>query len=204
MPNAFPLIPQIPSSIDHLLGFLYLPSATADYASERLLVPCSVERLFHLELAALMERISRPVWHAPWKNYRVISGHLGCVRSIAFDPSNQWFCTGSADRTIKVWDIRSKMQIHALSGHADTVCSVFTRSMDPQVVTGSHDSTIKFWDLRYGTTMATLTHHKKSVRALAQHPTDFQQNTIINSMRVNEEGVLATGGETDVVYKNPC
>jgi pleiotropic regulator 1 len=79
-----------------------------------------------------MERIPsrwpRPVWHAPWKNYRVtfsslvldflvlpmictngfskcvqvISGHLGWVRSIAFDPSNEWFCTGSADRTIKV------------------------------------------------------------------------------------------------------
>lgn len=33
---------------------------------------------------------------------QVISGHLGWVRSIAFDPSNTWFCTGSADRTIKV------------------------------------------------------------------------------------------------------
>lgn len=33
---------------------------------------------------------------------QVISGHLGWVRSIAFDPSNKWFCTGSADRTIKV------------------------------------------------------------------------------------------------------
>ena len=27
----------------------------------------------------------------------------------------------------QVWDIRSKMQIHALSGHDNTVCSVFTR-----------------------------------------------------------------------------
>ncbi|KAK9988555.1 hypothetical protein SO802_028794 [Lithocarpus litseifolius] len=100
-----------------------------------------------------MERIPskwpRPLWHAPWKTYRVISGHLGWVRSIAFDPSNTWFCTGSADRTIKVWDIRSKQQIHALSGHDNTVCSVFTRPTDPQVVTGSHDTAIKFWDLRF-------------------------------------------------------
>ncbi|KAI3729309.1 hypothetical protein L6452_17963 [Arctium lappa] len=269
----------------------------------------------NLSTAALMERIPsrwpRPVWHAPWKNYRVISGHLGWVRSIAFDPSNQWFCTGSADRTIKiwdvgsgrlrltltghieqvrglavssrhtymfsagddkqvkcwdleqnkvirsyhghrsgvyclalhptndvlltggrdsvcrVWDIRSKMQIHALSGHRDTVCSVFTRSTDPQIVTGSHDSTIKFWDLRYGgRTMATLTHHKKSVRAFAHHPTEdtfasasadnikkfslpggefmhnmlSQQKTIINGMAVNEEGVLATGGDNGSLW----
>lgn len=268
----------------------------------------------NMSTAALMERIPsrwpKPAWRAPWKNYRVISGHLGWVRSIAFDPSNEWFCTGSADRTIKiwdvgtgrlkltltghieqvrglavsskhtymfsagddkqvkcwdleqnkvirsyhghlsgvyclalhptidilltggrdsvcrVWDIRSKMQIHALSGHDNTVCSVFTRPTDPQVVTGSHDTTIKFWDLRYGKTMATLTHHKKSVRAMAQHPNEncfasasadnikkfnlprgeflhnmlSQQKTIINAMAVNEDGVMATGGDNGSMW----
>lgn len=272
----------------------------------------SSERNF--STSAIMERMPskwpRPEWHAPWKCYRVISGHLGWVRSVAFDPSNTWFCTGSADRTIKiwdvakgtlkltltghieqvrglavsnkhtymfsagddkqvkcwdleqnkvirsyhghlsgvyclglhptidilltggrdsvcrVWDIRTKMQIFALAGHDNTVCSVFTRPTDPQVVTGSHDSTIKFWDLRYGKTMLTLTHHKKSVRAMALHPTEncfasasaenikkfnlpkgeflhnmlSQQKTIINSMAVNEEGVLATGGDNGSLW----
>jgi len=44
----------------------------------------------------------RPQWHPPWKLMRVISGHLGWVRCIAVDPSNEWFATGSGDRTIKV------------------------------------------------------------------------------------------------------
>ncbi|XP_011012875.1 PREDICTED: protein pleiotropic regulatory locus 1-like isoform X1 [Populus euphratica] len=272
----------------------------------------SSERNF--STSAIMERIPskwpRPVWRPPWKNYRVISGHLGWVRSVAFDPSNTWFCTGSADRTIKiwdvgsgrlkltltghieqvrglavsqrhtymfsagddkqvkcwdleqnkairsyhghlsgvyclalhptidllltggrdsvcrVWDIRTKVQVFALSGHDNTVCSVFTRPTDPQVVTGSHDSTIKFWDLRYGKTMLTLTHHKKSVRAMALHPTEHcfasasadnikkfnlpkgeflhnmlsQQKTIINAMAVNEDGVMATGGDNGSLW----
>ena len=55
---------------------------------------------------ALMPRaapvVPKPEWHAPWKLYRVISGHTGWVRALAFDPTNQWFCTGSNDRTIKV------------------------------------------------------------------------------------------------------
>ncbi|KAI4786559.1 hypothetical protein KUCAC02_037044, partial [Chaenocephalus aceratus] len=43
----------------------------------------------------------KPQWHPPWKLFRVISGHLGWVRSIAVEPGNEWFVTGSADRTIK-------------------------------------------------------------------------------------------------------
>ena len=46
-----------------------------------------------------------PQWHAPWALHAVASGHLGWVRCVAFDPQNQWFVTGSADRTIKVWDL---------------------------------------------------------------------------------------------------
>ncbi|XP_047256734.1 protein pleiotropic regulatory locus 1-like [Capsicum annuum] len=117
-----------------------------------------------------------------------------------------------------------------LSGHDDAVCSVLTRTTDPQVVTGSSDSTIKLWDLRYGKTMTTLTHHKKSVRAMVQHrKEDYffgsassdnvkkfnlpkgeflqnmnsdipQQKTIINAMAVNNEDVMATGGDNGSLW----
>lgn len=46
--------------------------------------------------------MAKPKWHAPWKLYRVISGHLGWVRCCAIEPGNEWFATGSADRVIKV------------------------------------------------------------------------------------------------------
>ncbi len=49
----------------------------------------------------------KPQWHAPWKLYRVISGHLGWVRSLAVEPGNQWFVSGSNDRVIKIWDLVS-------------------------------------------------------------------------------------------------
>lgn len=59
--------------------------------------------------AALIRRhpnqVPQPQWHAPWKLKRVISGHLGWVRAIAVDPTNDWFATGAADRSIKVHEI---------------------------------------------------------------------------------------------------
>ncbi|XP_075080305.1 protein pleiotropic regulatory locus 1-like [Nicotiana tabacum] len=161
------------------------------------------------------------------KVIRSYHGHLSGVYCLALHPTIDILFTGGCDSVCRVWDIRSKTQIFALSGHDNTVCSVFTRPMDPQVVTGSHDSTIKFWDLRYGKTMTTLTHHKKSVRAMAQHPKEedsfasasadsmrkfnlpkgellhgmlSQQKTIINVMAVNDEGVMATGGENGSLW----
>ncbi len=43
------------------------------------------------------------------------------VRSIAFDPGNEWFATGSADRTIKIWDSASGQLKLTLTGHIEQV-----------------------------------------------------------------------------------
>lgn len=50
------------------------------------------------------QKVPVPQWHPKWELGVVLSGHLGWVRSISFDPSNMWFATGSNDRTIKIWD----------------------------------------------------------------------------------------------------
>jgi pleiotropic regulator 1 len=43
------------------------------------------------------------------------------VRSIAFDPSNEWFCTGSSDRTIKLWETGTGQLKLTLTGHIEQV-----------------------------------------------------------------------------------
>lgn len=95
-----------------------------------------------------------------------------------------------------------------------------------QVITGSHDHTIRLWDLRKGSTISTLTYHKKSVRAMAMHPSEHafasasaenikkfrlpegeflhnmlqQQRAIVNSMAINEDGVMMTGGDNGSLW----
>ena len=43
------------------------------------------------------------------------------VRSIAFDPGNEWFATGSADRTIKIWETATGTLKLTLMGHIEQV-----------------------------------------------------------------------------------
>lgn len=40
---------------------------------------------------------------------------------------------GGRDSVCRVWDIRTKLQVHVLSGHDQTVCSILSQPTDPQV-----------------------------------------------------------------------
>jgi len=44
------------------------------------------------------------IWNLKEKNHRQINGHNNSVTSIAISQNNKFVCTGSADRTIKVWE----------------------------------------------------------------------------------------------------
>lgn len=253
-------------------------------------------------------RQQKPEWHPPWKLFRVISGHLGWVRSLAMEPGNEWFASGAGDRTIKIWDLatgtlkltltghisavrglavsprhpylfscgedkmvkcwdletnkvirhyhghlsgvyslslhptldvlctggrdgvvrvwdmRTRSNIHVLGGHRGTVGTILTQATDPQVISGSLDATIRMYDLAAGKTMGVLTHHKGGVRALVDHPTentwasasprqikqwlhprgDFMMNfeghnSVINTLAVNEDNVMFSGGDNGSV-----
>jgi pleiotropic regulator 1 len=41
--------------------------------------------------------------------------------------------TGGRDTTTRVWDIRTKAEVHVLKGHTNAVTCVDTQSSDPQV-----------------------------------------------------------------------
>ena len=93
--------------------------------------------------------VPKPEWHAPWKLMRVVSGHLGWVRAIAIDPTNEWFVTGSADRTIKVWDLASGVLKLTLTGHISTIRGLAVSPRSPYLFSAGEDKMVKCWDLEY-------------------------------------------------------
>lgn len=119
---------------------------------------------------AAMQQI-KPEWHAPWKLMRVISGHLGWVRALAFDPDNKWFCTGAGDRTIKIWDLASGTLKLSLTGHISTVRGLAVSSRHPYLFSCGEDKQVKCWDLESNKVIRHYHGHLSGVYSLSLHPT---------------------------------
>ena len=116
-------------------------------------------------------RAVKPKWHAPWKLMRVIAGHIGHVRSVAMDPTNEWFCTGSADRTIKIWDLASGSLKLTLTGHINAVMGVAVSHRHPYLFSVGLDKMVRCWDLEYNKTIRSYHGHLSGVYTCKVHPT---------------------------------
>lgn len=84
-------------------------------------------------------RTIKPTYHPPWKLVRVISGHLGWVRSVAVEPGNKWFASGAGDRVIKIWDLASGELKLSLTGHISTVRGLAVSSRHPYLFSCGED-----------------------------------------------------------------
>lgn len=156
------------------------------------------------------------------KVIRHYHGHLSGVYTLSLHPTLDVLVTGGRDGVARVWDMRTRSNIHVLAGHKQTISDVKCQEVDPQVITASLDTTVRLWDLAAGKTTEVLTHHKKGVRTLAVHPNEFTfasgstssikqwkcpegslmrnfegQNSIVNTLSVNEDNVLFSGGAVD-------
>ncbi|XP_058815616.1 kinesin-like protein KIF21A isoform X3 [Topomyia yanbarensis] len=82
---------------------------------------------------------------APLICTHVVEGHSNSVLSIKV--SNQTLFTAAADRTVKVWDLRSGSTPHCLTGHLGPVASVECDQTNNLLFSAS-GAFIKVWDLR--------------------------------------------------------
>lgn len=113
----------------------------------------------------------KPEWHAPWKLMRVISGHLGWVRSLAVEPNNEWFASGAGDRTIKIWDLATGALRLTLTGHISTVRGLAVSPRHPYLFSCGEDKMVKCWDLETNKVIRHYHGHLSGVYTLSLHPT---------------------------------
>lgn len=140
-----------------------IPASKALVASNQ-----NTKALANIKKASIMPK---PKWHPPWKLYRVISGHIGWVRCVAFEPGNEWFVTGSNDRTIKIWELATAKLKLSLTGHISTVRGLAVSSRNPYLFSCGEDKLVKCWDLEQNKVVRHYHGHLSACYALDLHPT---------------------------------
>lgn len=80
----------------------------------------------------------------------VQAGHSSDVKSVAFSRDGKWLVSGSADKTIKLWEVKSGREIRSFTGHTASINSVAFSPDGTRIVSASEDETVRLWDARTG------------------------------------------------------
>ena len=93
--------------------------------------------------------------------------HADPVNVLTLHTDGNLLATGSADKTIQVWNIKDTTQpIHILTKHTRGITAIAFSATGKLIATGSSDKTIRLWDVETGKPLDTLTEHTSTVTAL--------------------------------------
>ncbi|MDZ8051700.1 MAG: protein kinase domain-containing protein [Aulosira sp. ZfuVER01] len=99
-----------------------------------------------------------------------LTGHSGSIYSLAFSVNGETLISGSADKSIKIWNLQTGALKNTLNLHSDEVNSVAISSDDQTLVSGSKDGNIKIVYLPIGNLKTTLPKSQNSVNSVAISP----------------------------------
>ena len=99
--------------------------------------------------------------------HKTLTGHSSYVNTLAISPDGQTLVSGSADKTIKIWNLSTGQEIRSLKGHSHPINYIAISPDGQTLVSGSADKTIKIWNLSTGQEIRTLKGHSNPVNSIA-------------------------------------
>jgi WD40 repeat protein len=81
---------------------------------------------------------------------QTLTGHSDEITSFVISPDSQILASGSKDKTIKLWNLKTGQLIHTLNKHLDAITALVISSDGELLASGSKDKTIKLWNLKTG------------------------------------------------------
>ncbi len=101
---------------------------------------------------------------------RILRGHTGTVRGVAFSPDGALLATAAEDNTARIWDTTTGTTRTVLEGHTSSVRGVAFSPDGTLLATASDDDTARIWDTATGATRTVLEGHTNWVTGVAFSP----------------------------------
>jgi len=113
-----------------------------------------------------------------------LRGHTAAVTCVAVSPDGQMLASGSADETIRLWNVATGELTATVRGHEDSVLALAFSPDGELLASGSWDGTLRLWETSSGELLRTIDSDGWYVSSLA-FSSDGQK--------------LAVGSSTDAV-----
>jgi serine/threonine protein kinase len=126
--------------------------------------------------------------------FRRFSGHTDLVLSVAFSPDGRRALSGSADGTVRLWNVENGQQLRCFTGHRDFVLSVAFSPDGLRAVSAGCDRTVRLWDVQTGRELRCFSGHIDLVWSVAFSP-DGRRVLSGSGGTVGPDGTVTTGTE---------
>jgi WD40 repeat protein len=95
---------------------------------------------------------------------KTFEGHKGQIKSIDVSSDGKYLASGSADCTVRIWDMFSANMIYELKEHSKEVNSVRFSPDGKTLASGGEDGVINLWNIEKGSIIISQIGHKGSIR----------------------------------------
>jgi WD40 repeat protein/transcriptional regulator with XRE-family HTH domain len=98
-----------------------------------------------------------------------LKGHTAAVTGITLSPDGKYVLTGSADKTVRLWDWHTGAEVLRLS-QPDPVFASTLSADGRYVLAGANDGTVRLWDTLSQSRLPLFTGHAATVSAISFSP----------------------------------